>query len=233
MPVVKGGDHVPQPSRQKPYGEFSYSGWSRSKFFDFQASYLSMADLADTGMIPDPDLISRSLAGDNRSFSILHARYAPRLFSYCFRLLEDRSSTREIVQSTFIKAWKSLKSLDDPNLFIYWLFSIARNEVYASLRVKRRNGVAHSLDDEEVWLEDPTHESFLQTEVQEIVRRSLSLLKHEYREVLILRQFEQLSYAEISAITGDTLSSVESRLFKARKALVKHLKPYVDEWRNV
>jgi RNA polymerase sigma-70 factor (ECF subfamily) len=56
----------------------------------------------------------------------------------------------------------------------------------------------------------------------------LNQLKVEYREVVILRHYDKLSYAEIAAITGDTVSSVESRLFKARKALAKKLKPYFE-----
>jgi RNA polymerase sigma-70 factor (ECF subfamily) len=63
-------------------------------------------------------------------------------------------------------------------------------------------------------------------ETTEIVELVLNQLKVEYREVLVLRQYDKLSYAEIAAITGNTVSSVESRLFKARKALAKKLAPY-------
>ena len=66
-------------------------------------------------------------------------------------------------------------------------------------------------------------------ELTEVVETYLWELKVEYREVLVLRQYDKLSYAEIAAITGDTVSSVESRLFKARKALAKKLAPYFKE----
>jgi RNA polymerase sigma-70 factor (ECF subfamily) len=61
----------------------------------------------------------------------------------------------------------------------------------------------------------------------ELVERLMGQLKAEYREALILRQYECLSYAEIAAITGDSISAVESRLFKARKALAQRLAPFV------
>ena len=61
------------------------------------------------------------------------------------------------------------------------------------------------------------------------MQHHLNHLKVEYREVLILRQYDKLSYAEIAAITGDSVSSVESRLFKARKALAKKFAPYFEE----
>lgn len=66
----------------------------------------------------------------------------------------------------------------------------------------------------------------MNSETVEIVRGMIALLKPDYREVLILREYEQLSYSEIAEVTGDTESSVKSRLFKARKTLLKKLKPY-------
>ncbi len=90
------------------------------------------------------------------------------------------------------------------------------------LRKERRNGV---LRDEEVWT-DEVHEDMVRGETVEIVQQMIALLKPEYREVLVLREYEQLSYAEIAGVTGVTESSVKSRLFKARKALFQKLKPY-------
>ncbi len=133
------------------------------------------------------------------------------------------------MQTTFIKAFESIRSLDKPELFYYWLFSIARNEVYAVIRRKRGNDVVHSLEDEEdIWEMESPHVQIVQQETSEFVQQLLNQLKAEYREVLVLRHYDKLSYAEIAAITGDTVSSVESRLFKARKVLAKKLKPYFD-----
>lgn len=89
-----------------------------------------------------------------------------------------------------------------------------------------------ALSEESVWLEDPSHEAAVSSELNELIEMCLSRLKHEYREVLVLRHFEELSYAEISAITGDTISSVESRLTRARRALMERMKPYVEEWKR-
>lgn len=175
----------------------------------------------------DVDLLSKIRAGDKRSFTALYEKYSRRLFGYCYRLIQDRHAAEDIVQMTFSKAFESLNGLDKPELFYYWLFSIARNEVYGFIRQKRSNGVVHSLDDEvDVWDTESPHTQMVQKETSELVRDVLNQLKAEYREVLILRQYDKLSYAEIAAITGDTISSVESRLFKARKALAKKLGPY-------
>ena len=176
----------------------------------------------------DQELLNRIRSGDERAFTDLYNKHRRRLLAYCFRLLQDRIAAEDVVQVAFQKAYESLSSLDKPELFFYWLYSIARNEVYGVIRKTRKNGTISSIEDEEnIWDNETPHEQVVKNELTELVEHNLNQLKVEYREVLILRQYDKLSYAEIAAITGDTLSSVESRIFKARKALAKRLAPYV------
>ena len=179
----------------------------------------------------DKELLNQIRSGNERAFTDLYNKHRRRLLAYCFRLLQDRIAAEDVVQATFQKAFESLSSLDKSELFFYWLYSIARNEVYGVIRKTRKNGTTSSIDNEkDIWDEETPHELVVKTELAELVQHHLSHLKVEYREVLILRQYDKLSYAEIAAITGDTISSVESRLFKARKALAKKLAPYfMDE----
>ena len=175
----------------------------------------------------DRELLVEVRAGNPRAFTALHDKYRRRLLAYCYRLLQDGTMAEDIVQVSFQKAYESLSTLDKPELFFYWLFSIARNEVYGHIRKTRRNGTVHSIEENEnLWTEETPHDELVRKETTEIVEVLLNQLKVEYREVLVLRQYDKLSYAEIAAITGDTVSSVESRLFKARKALAKKLAPY-------
>ena len=148
------------------------------------------------------------------------------LAGFCFRLLLDSTAAEDVVQSVFVKALESIHTLRNPESFYSWLFTLARNEVYGTLRAKRSNGTVEL--SEEVWDEETPFDSAVRGETVEIVRECLDHLKVEYREVLILRQFEGLSYNQIAEITGNTTSSVESRLFKARKALIRQLKPYLE-----
>jgi RNA polymerase sigma-70 factor, ECF subfamily len=178
----------------------------------------------------DQELLSQIRAGNSRAFTELHDKYRRRLLAYCFRLLQDRGTAEDVVQVSFQKAYESLGTLDKPDLFFYWLFSIARNEVYGHIRKSRRNGSHCSIEEnDDLWNEETPHEELVKKETTEIVGLLLNQLKVEYREVLVLRQYDKLSYAEIAAITGDSVSSVESRLFKARKALAKKLAPYLDD----
>jgi RNA polymerase sigma-70 factor (ECF subfamily) len=175
----------------------------------------------------DQELLRQVRAGNSGAFTELHNKYRRRLLAYCYRLLQDRGTAEDVVQVSFQKAYESLGTLDKPDLFFYWLFSIARNEVYGHIRRTRKNGAHRSIEeDDDLWIEETPHEQLVRKETTEIVELFLNQLKVEYREVLILRQYDRLSYAQIAAITGDTVSSVESRLFKARKALAKKLAPY-------
>ncbi|MBF8297047.1 MAG: hypothetical protein HW389_3592 [Bacteroidetes bacterium] len=174
----------------------------------------------------DQDLLSQIRSGSDQAFTELYNKYRRRLLAYCYRLLQDPAAAEDVVQISFQKAYESLGSLDKSDLFFYWLFSIARNEVYGHIRKTRRNGTPISIEEEDIWAQETPHDQIVRKETAEIVQLFLNQLKVEYREVLILRQYDKLSYAEIAAITGDTVSSVESRLFKARKALAKKLAPY-------
>ena len=176
----------------------------------------------------DEELVRSHLSGDQKAFQKLYDRYRVRLQLFCLKLLQDSSQAEDIVQLTFTKAFQRMTSLDSPRLFYYWLFTIARNEVYGFLRQSRRNGTMH-LEEENVFDERTPHEEFIEGESRDLIMNSIDELKLEYREVLVLRQFEKLSYNEIAAITGHSLSAIESRLFKARKALAKKLAPFFEE----
>ncbi len=175
----------------------------------------------------DRDLLARHAAGDSRAFPALYRKYHRRVFGYCWRMLCNHNEVEDIVQNVFTRAFETIRSLDSPELFYYWLFSIARNEVLGTFRAARRNRTQPL--DEDVWDSITPFDTSVEREEKELVEAGISRLKPEYREVIVLRQFEGLSYAEIAAVTGDSLSSVESRLFKARKALVKLLEPVLRE----
>jgi len=174
----------------------------------------------------DSELIQRYLDGEQAAFTELYKKYHSRLTGYCYRLLLDVARTEDVVQNVFAKALESMDSLRHPESFYHWLFTVARNEVYGILRKNRSNTTVELKAD--VWETETPHDTAVRREMVQIVRDCLDRLKIEYREVLLLRQFEGLSYREIAELTGSSVSSVESRLFKARKALIKQLKPYMD-----
>jgi RNA polymerase sigma-70 factor, ECF subfamily len=171
----------------------------------------------------DTELIQLLCQGDRQAFADLYERHKSAVYRYCFRMLTDSDAAEDATHDTFIKMFQNISSLQKTDSFLPWLFHIARNEVLMYLRRNKRNGTHN---DETIWDETTPHEIVVSTETTELVQKTLQNLKSEYREVLVLREYEQLSYQQIAEITGDTESSVKSRLFKARQALTKKLKTY-------
>jgi len=171
----------------------------------------------------DDQLVLRFKAGDREAFGELYARYRPRVYRFALKLLQNSDQAEDCTQEAFLKAGRTVGGLLEASSLRAWLFSIVRNEVLEHFRKTRRNG---QLTADDVWNGKSPHEDVVTGETTEIVQHMIGLLKSEYREVLVLREYEQMSYTEIAAVTGDSESSVKSRLFKARKALVKTLKPY-------
>lgn len=169
--------------------------------------------------ITDSELIVRFKRGDKAAFGTLYQRYQRRIGGYCIRLLDNRDSVPDIVQTVFEKAYSAAATLEKSEMFRSWLFAIARNECYGSLRSARGSLTIPLTDD--VWDTHTPHEEYVRNECHASLEQALDRLKPEYREVLVLRHIEGFHYAEIAVITGDSMSSVESRLFKARKALLK------------
>jgi RNA polymerase sigma-70 factor (ECF subfamily) len=174
----------------------------------------------------DEQLIENLRRGNADAFEKLYHRYKHHLFSFCLKLMGDRSLAEDATHDAFLKMYHNVDTLTDTRVFRSWLFTIARNEVFKMLRKHQRNG---RLDSETVWA-DETPLTFAQnTETKSIIARCIDALKPDYKEVLLLREYEQRSYEEIAAITRSTENSVKSRLFKARKALAEKLKPYFKD----
>ncbi|MEK6757156.1 MAG: sigma-70 family RNA polymerase sigma factor [Bacteroidota bacterium] len=172
----------------------------------------------------DAQLVECIRLGDARAFAELFNRHKRSVYEYCFRLLQDRDNAADAMQNTFIKMFNSIAGLKSTAAFKVWMFTIARNEVFEHIRRSRSNGLP---DEDDLWGEESPYEEYIQQEQTELVQRAIAQLKPDYREVLVLLEYEQLSYSEIASITGATIGSVESRIFKARKALAKKLKPYM------
>ena len=169
-------------------------------------------------MISDHDLAGAFRDGDERAFAALFERFRRPVYTFALRMLGDADAARDLVQDVFVRVWERRAQLDRPESFRSWLFAVARNRCLSQLRRGRDQvpldeapeaalAIAASVD-------GPERDQDLA-----LLRRALAALKVEYREVLVLREYQGLSYAEIAAITDSTESAVKSRLFKARRAL--------------
>jgi RNA polymerase sigma-70 factor (ECF subfamily) len=178
------------------------------------------------GFSSEQQLIRELQRGSQSAFAAVYQQFSGGVFAYCLKILADRQLAEDVVQETFLKVQQHAGSIQHNESFRSWIFRIARNEALMQLRKRRLDG---QLNDASVWNEETPHERLITLERAEIVNRLLDSLKREYREVLVLLVYEQMSYAEIAAITGATESSVKSRIFRARREMMEKLKKYVQE----
>jgi RNA polymerase sigma-70 factor (ECF subfamily) len=174
--------------------------------------------------------------GDTRAFRSLFDRFRAPVYAYCVKMLGDRDEAEDAMQETFIHALRDAPGLRSPDKFRGWLFGIARHRVMMILR-DRRDGRRERLNDD-IWDDETPLRAAERCEIQMHVRNAVAALSPAYREVVLLRDFQHLSYAEIAIATNSTESAVKSRLHKARKALVTKLTPIfaeedADEMRGV
>ncbi len=176
------------------------------------------------------DLLTRAQAGDQRAQGALYTLHWRSIYLYALRLLVDPDLAKDAAQNALLKGLVSLNTLDHPTALRSWLLMIVRNEVFTILRAKRRNGLEPLEHHTDVLVENQTPlEDVMNVERSEIIRRAIENLKPAFREVILLREYEQLSYMEIAAVTQSTESAVKSRLFHARKALLEQLRPLFRE----
>ncbi len=185
---------------------------------------------------PDMALVRRYLAGDDAAFESLFRKYQTSIFNIVSRMVKGEDAY-DLTQDVFCQVLRALHTFRGDSKFSTWLYSIARNVCLN--RIRRRNCAREeSLDS---MMEDQSYTDFLPDEsadverivetheLQRIVNSVLATLPAEQRLLIVLRDFEQLSYEEISLVTEMSLSNVKSRLHRARMAFKYRMRPYLDQ----
>jgi RNA polymerase sigma-70 factor (ECF subfamily) len=172
----------------------------------------------------DEQLGIRFKNGDAEAVTLIYERYKSGLFLFCLRLLSDHAAAEDVVQETFVKMIAERTHLKNPGALKSWMFIIARNEAFTQLH--RKKGIRElNENDENIFQAEPPLADVETRERAVILEKMLDQLLPQYKEVLMLREYESMTYDEIAAVTGATVSAVKSRLFKARKALMTRLEP--------
>ena len=174
------------------------------------------------------ELIIRCQQGDEAAFEALIHLHEKKVYALCRRMCRSEDDALEAAQDAFLAVWRGIGSFRADAAFSTWLYRLAANACLDILRRRRKRDSDISLDDEESLLNpvDPTpqpEELTERGETRRAVREALLALPDDYREVLLLRETEQLSYAEIAEVTGLELGTVKSRISRARLALRNYL----------
>jgi RNA polymerase sigma-70 factor (ECF subfamily) len=176
----------------------------------------------------DERLVERIKSERSLAFAQLYHRYKHRVYAYCYRLLRHPQNAEDAAQETFLKIHRSLHQLKSAGSLQSWIFTIARNEAFTILRRTRPSEDLESIT-ESVWDNQTPLDRVITRERSEVLQHCLGLLRPAYREILVLREYEQLSYAEIARVTNLSESAVKSALFKARKSIAKKIEMMLKE----
>jgi RNA polymerase sigma-70 factor, ECF subfamily len=173
---------------------------------------------------------------DLHAFDLLVERHQDRVYGMIARLVADAESARDLTQETFLKAYKGLAGFAGGSSFYTWLYRIARNVVTSQLRHEAaRPKISASLDAEEGDRAplrlvaagpgpDPV-QAAVEAERKKLLLQALAMLQPEFREIIVLRDFEDRSYEEIAELLDLPDGTVRSRLHRARAELRDKLKP--------
>jgi len=175
-----------------------------------------MSDRAD--QLYEGVLVLRCQTGDEGAFAELFARYGPRLSYYLRKLLDDPSTCEDVLQDVWFDVFRGVPRLADPKAFPAWLYRIARDRAWRTLR-KRRPSERPLVEED---LIDDGDVVFSPDDARRI-HAALDTLAAEQREVLILRFLEEMTYQDIAGVVGCQLGTVRSRIHYAKRALCRAL----------
>ncbi len=181
------------------------------------------------------EIVERAQGGSLADFQRLYDEFSKPIYNFIWRLIGTAEDAEDLAQDTFLKVHKELPRLRDPSQFKFWLYRIARNEVYQKLRRGQKASMV-SMDDDEVnyydLFEDPSptldpERQVLSGELRAVVQKALDSLSPKYRDVFVLAVFQKLSYQEITEIVGRSLLSVKTDIYRARLVVKDYLNAYL------
>ena len=185
----------------------------------------------------DLALVERVQRGDRSAFDVLVLRYQQKVLTLIRRYVRDAMEAEDIAQEAFIKAYRALASFRGDSAFYTWLYRIAINTAKNYLVSNKRRPIDYDLDlqDPEQYAlqarltdgETPEH-LVLTDEIRETVNGAIAELPEDLRTAIVLREIDGLSYEEIAASMDCPVGTVRSRIFRAREAIDKKLRPIFD-----
>ncbi|HYW34926.1 MAG TPA: sigma-70 family RNA polymerase sigma factor [Balneolaceae bacterium] len=184
----------------------------------------------------DEDLMESFQAGYDEAFDILVARFKDRLHNFLYRYTHNHQDCEDLVQETFLRVYRSKHSYERVAKLSTWMYTIALNLAKSLYKKKQRMQTITihedetDPDDQPLKLEDTTilqddslHEKMCMNELE----KALMQLSENFREVVILRDIQQLAYDEIAEITGLPMGTVKSRINRGRAQLQELLEHHV------
>lgn len=188
--------------------------------------------------IPDEELVARVLAGDQGSFRLLVERYQDRLVSFLFRMLRDLDTAHDLAQEVFLRVYQALDRFDPQFRFSTWTFRVAHNLGVDELRRRKVRWVPlqrQDAEDETPWERElpstgpSPYQNLRNDQRGAAIQRAIDSLPGDYRELIVLRHYAELSYEEIAQLKRMPLGTVKNKLFRGRQMLKDKLAAYLGD----
>ena len=164
----------------------------------------------------EPDIIEGVVSDLEKigEFEAVYNRHKAGIYNFCSRMLNDGDEAKDVVQEVFMKFFQSPASFDGDMSLKVWLYRSARNRC---LNIIRDNGKLSRIVENDVQIPGTNSADAGLHDESAMIGRVLESLAADYREILILREWDDLTYEEIARTLDTTVSAVKSKLFKARK----------------
>jgi RNA polymerase sigma-70 factor (ECF subfamily) len=194
----------------------------------------------------DESLFLRYQGGDDRAFLLIYERYKESIFAYCAQVLMSAGIGRDIVEDTFQDVFMRLAQYRQTftgGEFKAWIFTVARHSCISAKKAAYRQrttmeqvGTGDSFDDDESMevrmafslIDDPL-DRMSRAEQAQLLTQAIARLPEEFREALIMSEYDGLTYDEIAKITSTTLATVRIRIYRAKHRLRKMLLPIIGD----
>ncbi|GAB2189485.1 RNA polymerase sigma factor RpoE [Sessilibacter sp. MAH2] len=184
----------------------------------------------------DQQLVERVQKGDKRAFDMLVLKYQHKIIAIVGRYIKDNAEVYDVVQEAFIKAYRALGNFRGDSAFYTWLYRIAINTAKNHLVSRGRRPPASDVDvDEADFYEgsdalrdtESPEGAMMRDQLQQVVNDTIKALPEDLRTALTLREMEGLSYEDIAEVMECPVGTVRSRIFRAREAIDKAIRPLV------
>ena len=184
----------------------------------------------------DLGLVKRAKSGDYQAFDLLVLKYQSRLISTAFKFVKDVQIAEDIVQDSFIKAFKALESFREDSSFYTWIYRITVNTSKNFLVSKKRKSelLNSDLSEEASYEIEPVEtyspEDLLQaTQLKKVITETIDQLGEDTRTALTLRELDGLSYEQIAEVVNCPVGTVRSRIFRGREVIDEAISLYKQD----
>ncbi|MFQ3368368.1 MAG: RNA polymerase sigma-70 factor (ECF subfamily) [Methylophilaceae bacterium] len=186
----------------------------------------------------DQKLVEKAQKGDKKAFGMLVEKYQRRLNRLLSRMVRDQSEIEDIVQDSFIKAYRAINNFRGDSAFYTWLYRIGINTAKNHLvKLGKRPKAMNDVEIEDIEnfedaqdlrnLETP-ESSMMSSQIVTAVNQTIEALPDELKQAISLREMDGLSYEEIADLMNCPIGTVRSRIFRAREAIAEKLKPLIE-----